>query len=195
MQLNYILISFRCDTFYYGNPQVTGGTCTKCDCHGNSNSCNILTGVCEVCEHNTVGLNCERCMVGFFGNASQQNCAGKPTDISWLSFRISPERCVVACKSGSSVYAWQINIVQSYGLYVMGERLDLNATRWRNRFQVYFQPVLHDWYNKGRGMCYPVCGMVHIKEPLLLIGKSRLCGGSGFPHALWMVLYHMSDAI
>ena len=37
-----------------------------------------------------------------------------------------------------------------------------------------FQPVLHDWCNKGRGMCYPVCGMVHIKEPLLLIGKSFL---------------------
>ena len=32
-----------------------------------------------------------------------------------------------------------------------------------------FQPVLHDWCNKGCGMCYPVCGMVHIKEPLLLI--------------------------
>ena len=44
-----------------------------------------------------------------------------------------------------------------------------------------FQPVLHDWCNKGRGMCYPVCGMVHIKEPLLLIDKSSLCGGSGFP--------------
>ena len=28
--------------------------------------------------------------------------------------------------------------------------------------------------NKGRGMCYPVCGMVHIKEPLLLIDKSSL---------------------
>ena len=26
-----------------------------------------------------------------------------------------------------------------------------------------FRPVLHDWCNKGRGMCYPVCGMVHIK--------------------------------
>ena len=25
-----------------------------------------------------------------------------------------------------------------------------------------FQPVLHDWYNKGSGMCYPVCMMVHI---------------------------------
>ena len=47
-----------------------------------------------------------------------------------------------------------------------------------------FLPVLHDWCNKGRGMCYPVCGMVHIKEPLLLIDKSSLCGGSGFPFSL-----------
>ena len=47
-----------------------------------------------------------------------------------------------------------------------------------------FQPVLHDWCNKGRGMCYPVCGMVHIKEPLLLIDKSSLCGSSGFPFSL-----------
>ena len=31
-----------------------------------------------------------------------------------------------------------------------------------------FQPVLHDWCNKGRGVCYPVCEMVHIKEPFLL---------------------------
>ena len=30
-----------------------------------------------------------------------------------------------------------------------------------------FQSVLHDWYNKDRGMCYPVCGMVHIKVVLL----------------------------
>ena len=56
-----------------------------------------------------------------------------------------------------------------------------------------FQPVLHNWCNKCRGMCYPVCGMMHIKEPLLLIGKNSTCGGSGFP--LWVVLYHMSDAI
>ena len=47
-----------------------------------------------------------------------------------------------------------------------------------------FQPVLHNGCNKGRGMCYPVCGMVHIKETLLLIGKSSLCGGNGFPFSL-----------
>ena len=44
-----------------------------------------------------------------------------------------------------------------------------------------FQPVFHDWCNKGRGMYYPVSGMVHIKEHLLLIGKSSPFAGSGFP--------------
>ena len=43
-----------------------------------------------------------------------------------------------------------------------------------------FQPVL----NKGRGMYYPVYGMMHIKYPLLLIGKSSPYGGSGFPLSL-----------
>ena len=47
-----------------------------------------------------------------------------------------------------------------------------------------FQPVLHNWCNKGLGMCCPVCGMMHIKEPLLLIRKISLCGGSGFPLSL-----------
>ena len=45
-----------------------------------------------------------------------------------------------------------------------------------------FLTVLHNWCNKGRGMCYPVCGMVHVKEPLLLVVKS---GGSGFSLALF----------
>ena len=58
-----------------------------------------------------------------------------------------------------------------------------------------FQPVLHDWCNKGRGMCYPVCGMVHIKEPLLLIENSSQCGGSVFPLSLSELSFTMSDAI
>ena len=47
-----------------------------------------------------------------------------------------------------------------------------------------FKPVLHDWCIKGRDMCYPVCRMVHIEEPLLLIGNSSPCGGGGFPLSL-----------
>ena len=45
------------------------------------------------------------------------------------------------------------------------------------------QPVLQC----NRDCCnmpYPVCGMMHIKEPLLLIGKSSPCGGSKFPLSL-----------
>ena len=34
------------------------------------------------------------------------------------------------------------------------------------------------------GMCYPVCGMMHIKESLLLNEKSSPCGGSRFPLSL-----------
>ena len=29
-----------------------------------------------------------------------------------------------------------------------------------------FQPVIHNWFNKGCGMCG--CGMVHIKQPWVL---------------------------
>ena len=66
------------------------------------------------------------------------------------------------------------------------ERKPASATAWLlfpisplNYFS--FQPVLHDWCNKCLGICYPVCGVMHIKEPLLLIGKSSPCGGSEFP--------------
>ena len=50
------------------------------------------------------------------------------------------------------------------------------------------------WCNKGRGVCYPVCGMELTKEPLLLIGKSCPCSGESGFHLLLRVLYHMSDA-
>ena len=40
------------------------------------------------------------------------------------------------------------------------------------------------WAISRSSQCYSVCGMVHIKEPLLLIGKSGPCGGSGFPLSL-----------
>ena len=67
-------------------------------------------------------------------------------------------------------------------VFKKGDENDVNNYRGITLMSHFsFQPVLHNWCNKGRGMCYPVCGMVHIKEPLLLIGKSSPCGGSGFP--------------
>ena len=46
--------------------------------------------------------------------------------------------------------------------------------------ELFIVPVFHDWCNKGCGMCNPVCGMVHIKELLLLIRKSSYVVAAGF---------------
>ena len=37
---------------------------------------------------------------------------------------------------------------------------------------------IHDWSNKGRGMCYPVCGMMHIKDPCDVTARLK-CDCSG----------------
>ena len=74
------------------------------------------------------------------------------------------------------------SVVRAFAHSAMGRRIDPSGVDPLSYFS--FQPVLQDWCNKGCGMCYPVCGMVHIKEPLLLIGKSSLCGGSRFPFSL-----------
>ena len=53
--------------------------------------------------------------------------------------------------------------------------------------ELFLVSAIAQWlvYIKDCGMYYPVCGMVYIKEPLLLIGKSRQCSdGSGFPLSL-----------
>ena len=68
------------------------------------------------------------------------------------------------------------SVVRAFTHGVMGRRIDPS---WGEPIELFL-----DWCNKGHGMCYPVCGMVHIKEPLLLIGKSSICGGSGFPFSL-----------
>ena len=64
----------------------------------------------------------------------------------------------------------------------MGHRIDPS---WGGPIELFLVPASAPrLVYKGCGMCYPVCGMVHIKEPLLLIDKSSLCGGSGFPFSL-----------
>ena len=74
-------------------------------------------------------------------------------------------------------------MVRAFDHGTMGRRIDPS---WSGPIELYFsfEPVLHDLCKIGRGMCYPVCGMVHIKEPLLLIGKCSPCGGSRFPLSL-----------
>ena len=69
-------------------------------------------------------------------------------------------------------------MIRAFAHGAMGHRIDPS---WGGPIDLFLvpEPVLHDWCNKGRGMCLS-CGIVHIKEPLLLIVKSSPCGGSGF---------------
>ena len=61
-------------------------------------------------------------------------------------------------------------MVRAFAHGAMGRRID---PLWGGLIGYFsFQPVLHDWCNNGHGMCYPVCGILYIKETLLLIGKS-----------------------
>ena len=60
-----------------------------------------------------------------------------------------------------------------------------------------FHPVLHDWCDKRLWLYTIMSVMLHIKEPLLLIGKIvvDVVAAAGFLLCRSVVLYHMSDAI
>ncbi|CAD7085668.1 unnamed protein product [Hermetia illucens] len=45
------------------------GKCIPCGCNGHSASCDLESGQCGECTHNTFGETCERCKMGYYGNA------------------------------------------------------------------------------------------------------------------------------
>ncbi|XP_065226738.1 laminin subunit alpha lam-3-like [Planococcus citri] len=66
------LLCERCDYGYVRLPAEDSFdhlVCSLCDCNGHSPTCNEVTGQCNICEHNTTGSKCDRCVDGFYGNA------------------------------------------------------------------------------------------------------------------------------
>uniref|UniRef100_A0A668SLK7 Laminin, beta 4 n=1 Tax=Oreochromis aureus TaxID=47969 RepID=A0A668SLK7_OREAU len=69
----------RCSPGFYGDLTLPGAVCKECPCNNNinpddPNSCNSTTGECLHCLHNTIGLHCQNCKPGYYGNALTQDC-------------------------------------------------------------------------------------------------------------------------
>uniref|UniRef100_A0A8C5TD51 Laminin subunit alpha-2 n=1 Tax=Malurus cyaneus samueli TaxID=2593467 RepID=A0A8C5TD51_9PASS len=58
------------------NGTIFGGVCAPCTCFGHADVCDDITGACLDCKHNTGGSYCDRCVPGFYGDATK----GTPED-------------------------------------------------------------------------------------------------------------------
>ncbi|KAL7373886.1 hypothetical protein ABVT39_016658 [Epinephelus coioides] len=78
----------RCASGFYGNPQVVGRACVRCDCNGNvdirqAGHCDTVTGECLRCLGNTAGRHCEVCRPGYYGDAVHaKDCQECGCDVS-----------------------------------------------------------------------------------------------------------------
>ncbi|NWI48280.1 LAMB3 protein, partial [Picathartes gymnocephalus] len=78
----------RCAALFNGRPWAPAEDsdpheCQRCDCNGHASSCHFdlelyqasggaSGGVCDSCQHNTEGNNCERCKSNYFRNPRQE---------------------------------------------------------------------------------------------------------------------------
>uniref|UniRef100_T1HX12 Laminin subunit alpha-2 n=1 Tax=Rhodnius prolixus TaxID=13249 RepID=T1HX12_RHOPR len=76
-------VGLSCETCDFGYTKYTSdgssrqhSVCSKCNCHGHAATCDPSTFQCGKCEHNTTGALCERCIDGFYGDAT----IGTPND-------------------------------------------------------------------------------------------------------------------
>ena len=97
--------------------------------------------------------------------------------------------CCWCCCFTSSQHQWsyqdgyQFVTVCTHGNFIMLPHWDVSCYPTQSHYPD-TEPtsiVIMPSARLGSGMCCPVFGKVHIKDPYLLIGKSSLCGDNGFP--------------
>ncbi|NWV24705.1 LAMB3 protein, partial [Origma solitaria] len=109
----------RCAALYNARPWAPAEDsdpheCQRCDCNGHSSSCHFdpelyrasggaSGGVCDQCQHNTEGNNCERCKTNYFRNQQQElshpeACLreSRPEPLQPLPQALSPLSCDIS---------------------------------------------------------------------------------------------------
>ncbi|KAH9510041.1 Laminin subunit beta-1 [Bulinus truncatus] len=112
----------QCRVGYWGFPQ-----CRPCQCNGNADTCDPLTGACINCRDFTVGDYCERCSAGYYGDprigaripCKPCMCPGGPTSsiqhADSCSFDPRNQQVYCACKPGYSGLNCETCIENYYG--------------------------------------------------------------------------------
>ena len=68
-------------------------SCVPCQCHGHSFACDVNTGQCLDCVHNTEGNACQLCKPGYYGNATKgttNDCLPCPCPLTNGTNQFSP---------------------------------------------------------------------------------------------------------
>ncbi|XP_067659130.1 basement membrane-specific heparan sulfate proteoglycan core protein-like isoform X2 [Haliotis asinina] len=83
-----------CDTGYTrSGGGLYLGLCVPCQCNGHSGQCDPESGVCRNCQHNTEGENCQRCVAGYYGDATRgsvNDCQKCPCPLTERPNQFSP---------------------------------------------------------------------------------------------------------
>ena len=85
-------------------------------------------------------------------------------------------------------------MVRAFAHGTMSRRIDPS---WGGSIELFLVTAsAHDWCNKGRGMCYPVCGDGAYKRTLAVNRKEKLMWQQRVSFlTIRMVLNYMYDAI
>ena len=60
----------ECDEGYYRPSGSPGDPCLPCQCNGQTETCDLSTGICINCSGSTTGDRCELCLPGYYGNVT-----------------------------------------------------------------------------------------------------------------------------
>uniref|UniRef100_A0A671MKX5 Basement membrane-specific heparan sulfate proteoglycan core protein-like n=1 Tax=Sinocyclocheilus anshuiensis TaxID=1608454 RepID=A0A671MKX5_9TELE len=84
-----------CESCSPGFERVPGpylGICAGCNCNGHASACDLISGHCLSCQHNTEGPQCDKCKPGYFGHPSRgryDDCKPCPCPYTETSRRFS----------------------------------------------------------------------------------------------------------